>query len=66
MDRLYPAALPLIPPGEQVLDLGCGIGLLGLLLEARATSRAPMGLENQRKLDSRTNSQMALVNSESW
>lgn len=45
MDRLYPAALPLIPPGEQVLDLGCGIGLLGLLLEARGLHNKTLGIE---------------------
>lgn len=45
MDRLYPAALPLIPPGEMVLDLGCGIGLLGLLLDARGLRNDTLGIE---------------------
>jgi len=44
-DQLYPAALPLIPPGETVLDLGCGIGLLGLLLEARGLGNDTLGIE---------------------
>ncbi len=44
-DQLYPAALPLIPPGETVLDLGCGIGLLGLLLEARGLHNDTLGIE---------------------
>lgn len=44
-DQLYPAALPLIPPGETVLDLGCGIGLLGLLLEARGLQNDTLGIE---------------------
>jgi len=45
MDQLYPAALPLIPPGEKVLDLGCGIGLLGLLLDARGLHNETLGIE---------------------
>lgn len=45
MDGLYPAALPLIPPGEKVLDLGCGVGLLGLLLEARGLRNETFGIE---------------------
>ena len=44
-DHLYAAALPLIPPGETVLDLGCGIGLLGLLLEARGFRNETLGIE---------------------
>jgi SAM-dependent methyltransferase len=44
-DQLYPAALPLIPPGATVLDLGCGIGLLGLLLEARGLHNDTLGIE---------------------
>jgi len=44
-DHLYAAALPLIPPGEKVLDLGCGIGLLGLLLEARGLRNETLGIE---------------------
>jgi SAM-dependent methyltransferase len=45
MDPLYRAALSLIPPGEMVLDLGCGIGLIGLLLEARGLRNSTLGIE---------------------
>lgn len=45
MDQLYLAALRLIPPGQNVLDLGCGIGLLGLLLEARGFHNDTHGIE---------------------
>jgi len=45
MDQLYPAALPLIPPDGKVLDLGCGIGLLGLLLDARRLHNETLGIE---------------------
>jgi SAM-dependent methyltransferase len=45
MDRLYRFALPLIPPGVKVLDLGCGLGLLGMLLEARGLGNETHGIE---------------------
>ncbi len=45
MDQLYRRALPWIPPGANVLDLGCGIGLLGLLLEARGLHNDTLGIE---------------------
>lgn len=45
LDRLYRVALPLVPPGAKVLDLGCGVGLLGLLLEARGSGNETHGIE---------------------
>jgi SAM-dependent methyltransferase len=48
MDHLYEAALPLIPAGTKVLDLGCGVGLLGLLLEARGLGNETFGIEWDR------------------
>ncbi len=45
MDQLYRVALPLIPPRVRVLDLGCGLGLLGLLLEARGQGNETHGIE---------------------
>lgn len=48
MDHLYEAALPLIPAGTKVLDLGCGVGLLGMLLEARGQGNETFGIEWDR------------------
>lgn len=45
MDHLYRSALPLIPPGVKILDLGCGLGLLGMLLEARGQGNETHGIE---------------------
>lgn len=45
VDPLYRAALPMIPFGSRVLDLGCGVGLVGLLLQARATNNETYGIE---------------------
>lgn len=45
MDPLYRQALPLIPPGLRVLDLGCGVGLLGQLLALRAGGNPSWGIE---------------------
>lgn len=45
LDGLYRAVLPLVPPGAKVLDLGCGVGLLGLLLEARDSGNELHGIE---------------------
>lgn len=45
LDPLYRAALPWIPATTTVLDLGCGIGLLGLLLEARDQDNRTWGIE---------------------
>jgi SAM-dependent methyltransferase len=45
VDPLYRTALPLIPPGTKVLDLGCGVGLLGLLLQARGLGNETHGIE---------------------
>lgn len=44
-DPLYRAALAAIPPDARVLDLGCGMGLLGLLLDARRTGNTTHGIE---------------------
>lgn len=45
LDPIYRAVLPLIPPGAKVLDLGCGVGLLGLLLTARGLENDIHGIE---------------------
>ena len=45
LDPIYRAVLPLIPPGAKVLDLGCGVGLLGLLLTARGLENEIHGIE---------------------
>ena len=45
LDPLYREALPLIPAGVTVLDLGCGVGLLGMLLAARAQENRTHGIE---------------------
>jgi SAM-dependent methyltransferase len=45
LDPLYRAALPWIPARTKVLDLGCGVGLLGLLLEARNQDNEVHGIE---------------------
>jgi SAM-dependent methyltransferase len=44
-DRLYQAVLPWIPSGASVLDLGCGVGLLGMLLDARGLGNDIHGIE---------------------
>lgn len=45
LDHLYRAALPWIPPGAKVLDLGSGVGLLGMLLDARGLGNETHGIE---------------------
>jgi SAM-dependent methyltransferase len=45
MDRLYQLVLPLIPPRVKILDLGCGLGLLGMLLDARGQGNETHGIE---------------------
>jgi SAM-dependent methyltransferase len=45
LDQLYRAALPWIPAAATVLDLGCGIGLLGLLLDSRGQGNRTCGIE---------------------
>ena len=45
LDALYRIALPWIQPGATVLDLGSGIGLIGLLLEARGRGNTTHGIE---------------------
>jgi len=45
LDHLYRKALPWILPGAKVLDLGCGIGLIGLLLESRGLGNQTHGIE---------------------
>lgn len=45
MDQLYRVALPLIPPGAKLLDLGCGVGLLGMLLDVRGQGNETHGIE---------------------
>jgi SAM-dependent methyltransferase len=44
-DQLYRQALAGVPPWEKVLDLGCGVGLLGMLLEARGLGNETHGIE---------------------
>jgi len=44
-DPIYRTVLPLIPPRMKVLDLGCGVGLLGLLLDARGLENEIHGIE---------------------
>lgn len=44
-DGIYRELLTLIPPGSTVLDLGCGLGLLGLLLAARGFGDRTVGIE---------------------
>ena len=45
MDGIYREMLALIPPGANVLDLGCGLGLLGMLLAARGLGNETYGIE---------------------
>jgi SAM-dependent methyltransferase len=45
VDPLYRTALPMIPSGTKVLDLGCGVGLVGLLLQARGLNNETYGIE---------------------
>ena len=45
IDPLYRIALPMIPLGTKVLDLGCGVGLVGLLLQARGSNNETYGIE---------------------
>lgn len=45
MDSIYREVLPWIPAHARVLDLGCGVGLLGLLLEARGLNNSLHGIE---------------------
>lgn len=45
MDAVYRAALAVIPPEKTVLDLGCGLGLLGMLLEAQGQGNPTIGIE---------------------
>lgn len=45
VDPLYRTALEMIPPVAKVLDLGCGVGLIGLLLQARGWNNECFGIE---------------------
>lgn len=45
LDAVYRAALAVIPPERTVLDLGCGLGLLGMLLEAQGQGNPTIGIE---------------------
>jgi len=50
-DRIYAQLCGLIEPDARVLDLGSGVGLLGLVLEERQRGNATHGIEwDQRKV----------------
>ena len=45
-DRIYPAAYDLLGgSAEPILDIGCGVGLLGFYLRERACSQPILGLD---------------------
>jgi 2-polyprenyl-3-methyl-5-hydroxy-6-metoxy-1,4-benzoquinol methylase len=52
-DRIYPAAYHLLGrSAEPILDVGCGVGLLGFYLRERACAQPILGLDRDaRKID---------------